>query len=257
MGQTNKDKAIALLESIQSGAQEPVGFINPNKYIQHNLAIEDGLAGFGAVLQNAPEGGFKVDVIRAFEDGDYVFVHSLYDFFGPKVGIDVFRFEDGLIVEHWDNMIDKSAAPNPSGHTQIDGETEVRDLDKTEANKATAKAFVNTVLVAKKYDEAGNFVNAENYTQHHPQIADGLAGLGAAIKEMASHGVYMNYDVNHIVLGQGNYCLAISEGSLKDNPTSYYDLLRFDDGKVVEHWGVIESIPPEAERKNSNGKFGF
>ena len=95
-----KEKAVALLNSIQTGDQTPVGYINPNKYIQHNLALGDGLAGFGAVLQNAPEGGFKVNIIRSFQDGDFVFTHTVYDFFGPKVGFDIFRFEDGLIVEH-------------------------------------------------------------------------------------------------------------------------------------------------------------
>ena len=53
-------------------------------------------------MQNAPEGGFKANVIRVFEDGNYVFTHTKYDFFGPKAGFDVFRFEDGKIVEHWD-----------------------------------------------------------------------------------------------------------------------------------------------------------
>ena len=52
--------------------------------IQHNLAVGDGLEGFGAVVTNAPEEGFKSEVIRAFEDEDYVFLHVKYDFFGPK-----------------------------------------------------------------------------------------------------------------------------------------------------------------------------
>jgi len=34
----------------------------------------------------------------------YVFAHTEYNFFGPKIGFDVFRFEDGLIVEHWDTI---------------------------------------------------------------------------------------------------------------------------------------------------------
>jgi len=41
----------------------------------------------------------------------------------------------GLIVEHWDNLDEKSATPNPSGRTQIDGPTAVKDLDKTAETK--------------------------------------------------------------------------------------------------------------------------
>ncbi|MGS0675209.1 nuclear transport factor 2 family protein [Shewanella sp. 125m-1] len=254
---SNKEKAIALLNSIQSGSNAPIAYINPNKYIQHNLDIADGLAGFGAVMKNAPAGGFKVKVVRAFEDGDYVFTHSDYDFFGEKIGIDIFRFEDGLIVEHWDNLIAKSPQPNPSGHTQIDGETKITDFDKTDANKATAKGFITTVLVGQQFDQAPNFVDANNYTQHHPDIADNLSGLAMALQHMGENGIHMLYDVNHITLGEGNFTLAVSEGNFAGNPTAYFDLLRLDNGKIVEHWGVMSTIPDKSEWKNDNGKFGF
>ena len=69
---SNKDKVVALLKSIETGAQEPVGYINPNKYIQHNLGVADGLAGFGALLQQLPPNSAKVSTVRAFEDGDFV-----------------------------------------------------------------------------------------------------------------------------------------------------------------------------------------
>jgi len=143
---TNKEKAVTLLESLETGDQTAVAYINPNKYIQYNLAVADGLEGFGAILQHKPEGGFKANIVRAFEDGDYVFTHTEYDFFGPKVGFDIFRFEDGLIVEHWDNLLE-TAAPNPSGHIQTDGPTTSSDLDKTAANKALVKDFVATILM--------------------------------------------------------------------------------------------------------------
>ncbi|MEM6967033.1 MAG: nuclear transport factor 2 family protein, partial [Bacteroidota bacterium] len=100
---SKKDKVVALLNSFNTGDQTPIAYINPNKYIQHNLGVGDGLAGFGEVMKMAPPTGFKANVVRVFEDGDYVFTHTEYDFFGPKIGFDIFRFEDGLIVEHWDN----------------------------------------------------------------------------------------------------------------------------------------------------------
>src|SRR5438045_1438326 len=93
---TNREKAIQLLKSIETGDQGPVAYINANKYIQHNLAVADGLAGFGALLSQLPKGSAKVNVVRAFQDGDFVFTHTDYNFFGPKIGFDVFRFENGL-----------------------------------------------------------------------------------------------------------------------------------------------------------------
>ena len=38
------------------------------------------------------------------------FLHTDYNFFGPKIGFDIFRFEDGKIVEHWDNLQETPAS---------------------------------------------------------------------------------------------------------------------------------------------------
>ena len=251
---SNKEKVVALLNTFNTGDKKPISYINPNKYIQHNLAVGDGLAGFGEVMQHAPEGGFKANVIRAFEDGDYVITHTEYDFFGPKAGFDVFRFEDGLIVEHWDNLLEV-APKNPSGHTQFDGSTDITDLDKTEANKVLVKEFVTNILVNGEMDKLANYFDGDNYIQHNPSIGDGLSGLGAALKGMAEQGITMEYHKIHKVLGEGNFVLAMSEGKFGGQHTSYYDLFRIENGKIAEHWDVMETILPEADWKNTNGKF--
>lgn len=252
---SNKDKAVALIESLETGANEPVGYINPNKYIQHNLAVEDGLAGFGKVVANAPEGGFKAKVVRAFQDGDFVFLQTQYDFFGPKVGFDIFRFEEGKIVEHWDNL-GAITPPNPSGRTQFDGDINLTDLDKTETNKTLVEGFVTDVLLNGKSDKITEYISTEKYIQHNSGVADGLDGLGAALKYFADNGLVMEYDKVHKVLGEGNFVLTVSEGKFgKGDHTSFYDLFRVENGKIVEHWDVIETILPESEWKNNNGKF--
>ena len=252
---SNKEKVVELLKSIETGAQKPVGYINPNQYTQHNLAVADGLAGFGAVLQQLPPNSAKVNTVRAFQDGDFVFTHTDYNFFGPKIGFDVFRFEDGKIVEHWDNLQVKPNNPNPSGRTMLDGSTQITDLDKTEANKTLVNQFVNDILVHGKMDKIGDYIVADNYTQHNPQIADGLSGLGEALEYMASQGISMTFSKVHKVLGEGNFVLTMSEGTFAGNPTSFYDLFRVEQGKIVEHWDVIETIPAKEEWKNNNGKF--
>ncbi len=252
---SKKEKVVALLNSFNTGDQTPISYINPNKYIQHNLAVGDGLAGFGEVIKHAPPGGFKANVIRAFEDGDYVFTQTEYDFFGPKIGFDVFRFEEGLIVEHWDNLIEIKP-PNPSGRTQIDGATEITDKDKTEANKSIIKGFIDDVLLNHQNEKITTYINPTKYIQHNPAVADGLDGFGEAMKYFAENNLVMEYTKTHKILGEGNFVLAMSEGKFgKGEHTSFYDLFRLENGQIVEHWDVIETILPEAERKNSNGKF--
>lgn len=252
---TNKEKVVALLNSFNTGDQTPISYINPNKYIQHNLSSGDGLAGFGELMQNAPPQGFKANVVRAFEDGDYVFTHTEYEFFGPKAAFDVFRFEDGLIVEHWDNMLEVQA-PNPSGHTQFDGATDITDKDKTEANKKTIRDFIEKVLLNHENDKLTTYINPAKYIQHNPAVADGLDGFGAAMKYFAENGWVMEYNTLHKVLGEGNFVLTMSEGKFGENiHSAFYDLFRLENGQIVEHWDVIAPIPPKSEWKNNNGKF--
>ena len=253
---TNKEKSSALLESLENGDKSTIAYINPTNYNQHNLGVADGLEGFGAVLQNAPEGGFKANVVRSFQDGDYTFSHTIYDFFGPKVGFDIFRYENGQIVEHWDNL-SAIVDVNPSNRTQTDGSTTLADLDKTDSNKELVKKFVNTILVNGEYNKMENYFDGDIYIQHNSMIGDGLSGLGKALEEMAKNGITMVYEKNHIILGEGNFVLAVSEGQFAGKHTSFYDLFRIANGKIAEHWDVMETIVPPAEHKNSNGKFNF
>ncbi len=254
METSNKQMVLALLKSIETGAHEPVGYINPKKYIQHNISVADGLAGFGALLQQLPQNSARVNTVRAFQDGDFVFTHTDYNFFGPKIGFDIFRFENGKIVEHWDNL-QETAKPNPSGHTMVDGTTEIKDLDKTLANKNLVKGFVEDILVNGKMEKLSAYFDGDNYIQHNPNIPDQLSGLGGALAEWAKQGITMKYDRIHMVLGEGNFVLVVSEGHLAGTLTSFYDLFRVENNKIAEHWDVIESIPSKENWKNSNGKF--
>lgn len=254
MNVSNKDKVVALLNSIENGDPAPAGTINPTTYIQHNLAVGDGLAGFGAVLGQLPEGSAKVNVVRAFEDGDYVFAHTEYNFFGPKAGFDIFRFENGLIVEHWDNL-QEIAAETASGRTQFDGPIEITDLELTEANKALVKGLLADVFLGGAPEKITDYISTEQYDQHNPGVKDGLAGLGEALQALADAGMPMVYEKNHMILGQGNFVLSVSEGQFMKKHVAFYDLFRIENGKAVEHWDTIQEIPAKSEWKNSNGKF--
>ena len=92
----NKDKVVALLQSLQTGDQNAIAYIHPQKYIQHNLFVADGVQGFSEFLKRRLPN--KVSIVRVFQDGDFVFAHTLS---GPKIELHIFRFEDGYMVEHW------------------------------------------------------------------------------------------------------------------------------------------------------------
>lgn len=256
---TNTQKALELIGTFATGDTEKAASLLAEGYIQHNLAYgtgRDAFVGSVSYLASAP---IKTTVknIRAFEDGDKVFLQTVYNFAGAgeQVAFDIFRIDkDGLIAEHWDNLANV-AEPNLSGHTQIDGTMEIVDLDKTEANRELVKNFLYDVMQGNNSAKTPDYFEGDTYIQHNTAIADGLSGLGAALAAMAEQNIQMIYDKVHQVLAQGNFVLAVSEGTFGGASTSYYDLWRVENGKIAEHWDVMETISEKSTWQNQNGKF--
>ena len=226
-------------------------------YIQHNPTVPTGIdpiLGFLPVLK-----GNKTTYTnhRLLQDGDYIIFHNSYhnaEPFGSKevVAFDVWRMEDGKVAEHWDNIIPK-AEKTASGRSQVDGPTTITDRDKTDVNKEIVRNFINDVLFGKAPEKITDYVSAEEYNQHNPMVKDGLEGLNEAIEYLTSQNNMFIYKKTHKVLGEGNFILAMSEGEWNGKPQAFYDLFRLKDGKIVEHWDVIQEIPNEMA--NNNGKF--
>ena len=205
-------------------------------------------------IANTP--AFNVTPHRMIADGKFVVLQSTFNGFGPTpmIAFDVFRIDGDKIVEHWDALA-PAVAPNPSGHTETDGPTDIAELDKTDANKALVGEFYNTVLVGGKFDLLGKYIDGESYIQHNPNAADGLSGLAKAMEAMAKQGINMQFTKVHKVIGEGNMVLVQAEGALGGKPVAYYDLFRVANGKIVEHWDVIQPIPTGDMVKNQNSMF--
>mgnify|MGYP004518689355 CR=1 FL=1 len=256
---SNTEKALALISTFATGDTDTARDLLADDYIQHNLAYGTGADAFIGSVEYLASADAKTTVnnIRAFEDGDKVFLQTIYNFAGAgeQVAFDIFRFdENGKIAEHWDNLA-ALAEPNPSGHTQTDGMMEVTDLDKTEENRELVRNFLYDVMQGNNLDKTPDYFDGDNYIQHNSGIADGVSGLNAALGALAEQGVSMVYDEVHMVLAQGNFVLAVSEGTFGGAPTSYYDLWRVENGKIAEHWDVMETIADPSTWQNQNGKF--
>lgn len=257
--QSQTEKALALINTFATGDTDIARSLLDDGYIQHNLAYGTGADTFIGSVEYLASADVKTTVnnIRTFEDGDKVFLQTIYNFAGAgeQVAFDIFRFdENGKIAEHWDNLA-ALAEPNPSGHTQTDGTMEVTDLDKTEENRELVKNFLYDVMQGNNLDKTPDYFDGDNYIQHNSGIADGVSGLNAALGALAEQGISMVYDEVHMVLAQGNFVLAVSEGTFGGTPTSYYDLWRVENGKIAEHWDVMETIADQSTWQNQNGKF--
>jgi predicted SnoaL-like aldol condensation-catalyzing enzyme len=228
--------------------------VNEARYIQHNPQTHEGSDGLATLFKRLSLTEPRVNMVRGFEDGDHVFAHMEYDFSSRKICFEVFHFEDGLAVEHWDN-IQPRLGPNSSGHSMIDGPTLATDHHLTEDNRASARAFIETVLIGKRFDRMADFVDEKNYTEHNPNLSDDVSALRAALEQIEANHYQIDYQTLHRVLAEGNFVLCVSEGYNAGSHSAFYDLFRLADGRIVEHWDTTEMIAPRSEWKNDNGKF--
>lgn len=247
----NVDVSKEVLTAVYAGDSQTLSKYIDKDYIQHNLSVADKLDGalkLGEILKPL---NLKYDTKRAFVDGDYVILHSASS---ELVGFDIFRFKDGKIMEHWDNL--ESIKPlNPSGNSQIDGYVKVEDFDKTEQNKKFVENFANDVLHGKNLANIKSYFNGDEYIQHNPYIKNGLSSLDEGFKKLDELNLMPIYEKTEMIFGQGNFVLLISSAKISGKPYSIYDLFRIKDGKIIEHWDIVEKI--EQNPKNPNSKFGF
>ena len=255
------DNAIGLyLEAIRDGEYvEAINRYAGERYTQHSTPVKDGKEGFieffGDFVARNPQR--DIEIVRGFEDGRYVFLHVVQTLNGGEsrwVTADIFDTDDqGRLIEHW-VIIGELVDETVSGHSQVDGPTEPTDLDMTGENKALVTRFVTDLLQNGELGKVTDYISAETYIQHNPQVGDGLAGLNAFVESLSVQGLTMAYEEVHRVVGCGDFVAVLSKMNLASRGMAVIDLFRVDNGLIVEHWDVMEEITPEATWVNS-GKF--
>ncbi|MEM1287669.1 MAG: hypothetical protein AAGH60_04900 [Pseudomonadota bacterium] len=255
---TAKQNAISLyMEGIRDGnARDAVTKYTGERYTQHSTGVADGVEGFVAFFEPfiARNPGRDIRTVRALQDGRHVFLQAyqnINDGEAEWITTDFFDSDaEGKIIEHWD-VIAAVKPPNPSGHTQWDGPTEVTDLDKTEANKALVADFIQTCLIERQIDRMADFISADTYIQHNPDVPDGLKHFLALASKPDDP---LTYQECFMMVGEGNFVATLNRARWEDQDLCQVDLFRVEDGKIVEHWDNSEPVPPKQEWANS-GKF--
>ena len=125
--------------------------------------------------------------------------------------------------------------------------------EELEANKKTVRAFEDAALNQKDFGAASKYLGPR-YTQHNPTAPDGPDGLKAYIAFLKEKFPNNHSEIKHI-FADGDYVIvhdhAVREPGTRGN--AIVNIYKLENGKVVEHWDVIQPVPEKAA--NDNGMF--
>jgi len=120
-----------------------------------------------------------------------------------------------------------------------------------EANRKLVLEFYERVLNQKDADAATQYIGS-SYKQHNPLVPDGVAALQAYVRGLKERSPQSKSVVKRSFAEGDHVILHVhATRSPEDRGVAIVDIFRLENGKVVEHWDVIQPVPEKAANGNT------
>jgi predicted SnoaL-like aldol condensation-catalyzing enzyme len=120
-----------------------------------------------------------------------------------------------------------------------------------ERNKQVVVDYYQTAFDGEP-EKAVELYVGDRYVQHNPMAANGTEAFIGFVKWLRGENPELKLDIKR-VLAEGDLVVTHSHLTLKPGEPgqALADFFRVEDGKVVEHWDVIQEIPDTSANSNS------
>jgi predicted SnoaL-like aldol condensation-catalyzing enzyme len=120
-----------------------------------------------------------------------------------------------------------------------------------EANKKAVLEFYEKGLNQKDFDAASKYFGPK-YVQHNPGAPDGIEGFKAFIALRKEKFPNAHSDIKRI-FADGDYVILHVHNvpNPGDRGSAIVDIFRLENGKIVEHWDVVQPIPEKTANTNT------
>jgi predicted SnoaL-like aldol condensation-catalyzing enzyme len=126
--------------------------------------------------------------------------------------------------------------------------------DQLEANKRIVREWNDLAINQREPEEAVAKYLGPNYRQHNPGAGDGPEPFIAAVKGFAQTFPEFRMEPKRII-AEGDIVVLHSHliREPDDRGRAVVDIFRLENGKIVEHWDIVQEVPETA--KNNNTMF--
>jgi predicted SnoaL-like aldol condensation-catalyzing enzyme len=127
-------------------------------------------------------------------------------------------------------------------------------MSNTAKNKEIVRAFYDLAFNQKQPEEAVKRYAGSYYRQHNPNAADGTEPFVGFVKWLTGSNPHLRIEFKRLI-AEEDLVVVHSHNVAVPGTTgkAVIDIFRLEDGKIVEHWDVVQEIPPAS--KNDNTMF--
>ena len=121
-----------------------------------------------------------------------------------------------------------------------------------EQNKQTVRAFYEEAFNDGDPEGAVRRHLGDRYVQHNPQAADGPEAFIGFVTWYRGEFPELHVEIKRMIAEDD---LVVTHGVIttapEDRGTAAVDIFRVEDGKIVEHWDVLQPVPDQAANDNT------
>ncbi|WP_159080619.1 nuclear transport factor 2 family protein [Nocardia suismassiliense] len=140
------------------------------------------------------------------------------------------------------------SSDNQSANTTT---VESANTSVADQNAATVRTFYDLAANKHQPQQAADTYLGDPYTQHNPMVANGKAGFIALFNQMLQEHPQFSNEIKYTVAqGDKVSVFSLMKTSADDRGTVVADLFRLQDGKIVEHWDVLQAVAETSANGN-------